>query len=155
MTDARYFGPPIQVLESRKGNGEQQNLGQGLQVFKYTIGALTQGQGEFTKMVCRLLKRLMRKKIQLISMNRAISVLTRLQVLQVDKADKGPTWLGVCGTTERNAVQVFWKMWEILVLVYVAAKFSAFLVAEFSAVLSHSHFSFSTDSCFTSSAFCF
>lgn len=40
------------------GSGEQQNLGQRLRVFKCTIGALTRGQGEFTKMVCRLLKHL-------------------------------------------------------------------------------------------------
>lgn len=59
----------------------------GLQVFKYTIEALTQGQGEFTKMVCRLLKRLMKRKIQVISI-RAISVLTRLQVLQLIKTLK-------------------------------------------------------------------
>lgn len=40
------FWAPMQVLQSRNGNGEQENLGQGLQVFKYTMEALRQGQGE-------------------------------------------------------------------------------------------------------------
>lgn len=60
------LGPNTSIgeqLESRNGSGERQNLGQGLRVFKCTIGALTQGQGEFTKMVCRLLKHLKKRKI--------------------------------------------------------------------------------------------
>lgn len=56
------FWAPIQVLESWNGSGELQNLGQGLRVFKCTIVALTQGQREFTKMVCRLLKHLKKEE---------------------------------------------------------------------------------------------
>lgn len=134
------FWAPIQVLESRNGSGEQQNLGQGLPVFKCTIGALTQGQGEFTKMACRLLKHLKKGKIQLISMNRAISVLARLQV-HTNKTSKGwhdsmsvepqnIMWFKYFGKSENTdccTVLCRWKM-------------TCILVADFSAAFSHGHF---------------
>lgn len=75
----RYFGYVIQLLSSRNERVEWQNLGQGLQVFKYTIAASTQGQGEFSAIICRLLKYL-RGNIHILKW--VISVLTRLQVPQ-------------------------------------------------------------------------
>lgn len=87
------FWAPVQVLESRNESGEQQNLGQGLQVFKCTIGALMRGQEEFKKMVCRLLKHLKRENVANLSTNRTISVLTKLQLLETNKTIQGLTRL--------------------------------------------------------------
>ena len=94
MAAARIIlGPRTSTGED--GSGERQNLGQGLRVFKCTIGALTQGQGEFTKMVCRLLKYLKKRKIQLIAMNRAISVFDQAAGSSDQQSIWGPTWLNV------------------------------------------------------------
>lgn len=77
------FRAPAQVLESRKENGVQQNLGQGLLVFKCTIGALTEVQGEVTEMVCRLLKHLKKRKIYLYEQGDLF-----LKLLQTNKTSK-------------------------------------------------------------------
>lgn len=82
---------------------EQQNLGQGLQVFKYTIRASTRRQGEFSAIVCRLLKYL-RGNIHILKW--VISDLTRLQVPQTSERFQP----SVCGTTEHSVAQALWKM---------------------------------------------
>lgn len=132
------FWAPIQVLESRNGSGEQQNLGQGLRVFKCTIGALTQGQGEFMKMVCRLLKHLKERKIQLISANRAISVLTWLQVPQINKTSRDwHDW----EPQNRMRLEYFGKCESADPCSGLCwCKIAGILAAEFSALLAHNCF---------------
>lgn len=98
------FWAPVQVLENRNESGEQQNLGQGLQVFKCTIGALTWGQEEFKKMVCRLLKHLKRENVANLPMNRTISVLTKLQLLETNKTRSEDWHDCICRTTKHNMV---------------------------------------------------